>query len=153
MWISKKYKTRQKILNGLHEYYSEKWHPDVDLEDIVIAPYQLSPKINISQEEIYYHIDSLVIQGDVKYHTIDDSAYYVITEKGRVANKDKKYLDESRDKNFAFIKDRITVISLIVGITASVFAFVNYFENKKNTQSIEELKNEVKALKTIPIKK
>lgn len=148
MWISKKYKTKQKILHGLHEYYLEQWRPDADLDDMVIAPYQLSPKIDLSQDEIYYHIDTLVMQGEVKYHEIDDSAYYVITEKGRVADKENKYLDESRDKNFAYIKDRITLISLIVGITASVFAFVNYFENKKNAQSIQELKTELNALKT-----
>ena len=149
VYIPKKYRNRHKLLSMFFLLYNSKYSPDLmDLQPVSLLFSSVADKSNLTDEEVSAQLDYLKNEGEIASFERNYSEYYYITQKGKIALTDNKYIAIGKREFWNDNYDIIKVISAVILLAIALISFiVNLLETKENSKQIDILKQEVLKIK------
>ena len=134
---------------------SESYRPDaIDSSEFELSWNELTEAAGLSDKQIQEQIDFLLLAEEINANEVNFNSCYMILQKGTTSFFDKKYLSIGRKE---FKDDIYDVLKLLSGVVLLLIAVISFARNvlvtERNNREIEQLKNEVRALKSQITKK
>lgn len=137
--IKKKYINRHNILSVLYEEFVKYDHPGKEPYDALIKFEKLASRAKVTNEELKKELHFLSTETELFDEEANYVSYYGITQQGRAAFVDDKYIKLGKDELWSDVKNYIAVAALIISIFTILW-------NIHNGSEISKLKNRIEVL-------